>query len=60
MDLFIAIALPIILLIGFTFLFMTYDFPSWIINFTRNSSNIWNFGIIAMTTITIVIYSAKK
>ena len=60
MELFITLGLPIVLLVGFTLLFMADGIPSWIQNLTRNSSNIWNFGIVAMSTITVIIYLAKK
>ena len=60
MELFITLGLPIVLLVGFTLLFMADGIPSWIQNLTRNSTNIWNFGIVAMSTITVIIYLAKK
>ena len=60
MELFMALGLPIVLLVGFTFLFMADGIPSWIQNLTRNSTNIWNFGIVAMSTMTVIIYLAKK
>ena len=60
MELFMALGLPIVLLIGFTLLFMADGIPSWIQNLTRNSTNIWNFGIVAMSTMTVIIYLAKK
>ena len=60
MDLFIALVLPIVLLAGFTLLFMTDGVPGWIQDLTRKSYNIWNFGIVAMSTLTVVIYLAKR
>ena len=60
MELFIALGLPIVLLVGFTILFMADDIPSWIQNLTENSTNIWNLGIIVMSTMTVIIYLAKK
>ena len=60
MELFITLGLPIVLLVGFTLLFMADGIPSWIQNLTRNSTNIWNFGIVAMSTMTVIIYLAKK
>ncbi len=60
MELFMALGLPIVLLVGFTLLFMADGIPSWIQNLTRNSTNIWNFGIVAMSTMTVIIYLAKK
>mgnify|MGYP006234746385 FL=1 len=60
MELFIALGLPTVLLIGLTLLFMTEDVPDWVQNINRNSSTIWNFGIVAMSTMTIIIYLAKR
>ena len=60
MELFIALGLPIVLLIGFTLLFMTDGVPDWVQNLNRNSSTIWNFGIVAMSTMTVIIYLAKR
>ena len=60
MELFIALGLPIVLLIGLTLLFMTDGVPDWVQNLNRNSSTIWNFGIVAMSTMTVIIYLAKR
>ena len=60
MELFIALGLPIVLLIGLTFLFMSDGIPVWIQNLNRNSSTIWNFGIVAISTMTVIIYLAKR
>ena len=60
MELFIALGLPLVLLVGLTLLFMTDGVPDWIQNFIKNSSNIWNFGIVAMSTIMVIIYLAKR
>ena len=60
MELFIALGLPIVLLIGLTFLFMSDGIPVWVQNLNRNSATIWNFGIVAMSTMTVIIYLAKR
>ena len=60
MELFIALGLPIVLLIGLTFLFISDGIPVWIQNLNRNSSTIWNFGIVSMSTMTVIIYLAKR
>ena len=60
MELFIALGLPIVFLIGLTFLFMSDGIPIWVQNLNRNSSTIWNFGIVAMSTMTVIIYLAKR
>ena len=60
MELFIALGLPIVLLIGLTFLFMSDGIPIWIQNLNKNSSTIWNFVIVAISTMTVIIYLAKR
>ena len=60
MELFIALGLPLVLLVGLTLLFMIDGVPDWIQNLTKNSSNIWNFGIVAMSTMMVIIYLAKR
>ena len=60
MELFIALGLPIVLLVGLTLLFMSDDIPTWVQQFNRNSSTLWNFGIFAMVTMTVIIYLAKR
>ena len=60
MELFIALGLPIVLLIGLTFLFMSDGIPVWVQNLNRYSSTIWNFGIVTMSTVTVIIYLAKR
>ena len=49
MELFFAIGLPIILLVGLTFFFMSEGIPGWIQNLSGKSSTIWNFGIVSMS-----------
>ena len=60
MELFIALGLPLVLLVGLTLLFLTDGVPDWIQNLNRNSSTIWNFGIVAISTMTVIIYLAKR
>ena len=60
MELFLALGLPIVLLVGLTLLFMTEGVPSWVQQFNRNSSTLWNFGIVAMGTMTVIIYLSNK
>ena len=60
MELFIALGLPILLLVGLTLLFMTDGIPIWVQQFNRNSSTLWNFGIVAMGTMTVIIYLARR
>ena len=60
MELFFALGLPIVLLVGLTLFFMSDGIPSWIHQFNRNSSTLWNFGIIAMGTMTVIIYLARR
>ncbi len=60
MELFFAIGFPMILLIGLTFFFMSEGIPSWIQNLNSKSSTIWNFGIVSMSTMTIIIYLSRR
>ena len=60
MELFIALGLPIVLLVGLTLLFMSDSIPNWVEQLNRNSSTIWNFGIVVMGTMTVIIYLAKR
>jgi hypothetical protein len=60
MELIFALGFPIILLIGLTFFFMSEGIPAWIQNLTGKSSTIWNFGIVSMSTMTIIIYLSRR
>ena len=60
MEFFIALVLPIVLLVGLTLLFMIDGMPHWVQNLNRNSSTIWNFGIVAMSTMMVIIYLARR
>ena len=60
MELFIALGLPIVLLVGLTLLFISDGIPSWVEQVNRNSSILWNFGIVAMGTITAIIYLSRR
>ena len=60
MELFIAIGLPIFLLFGLTFIFMSDGIPFWVQQFNKNSLTLWNFGIIAMSTMTVIIFLARR
>ena len=60
MELFIGLGLPIILLIGLTLFLMSEGIPSWVSVFNRYSSTLWTFGIVAMSTMTVIIYLAKR
>ena len=60
MEIFIALVFPIILLVGLTLLYMTDGVPFWVQNLNRNSSTIWNVGIVAISTTTVIIYLARR
>ena len=60
MELFLALGLPIVLFVGLTLLFISEGIPSWIQQFNRNSSTLWNFGIVAAGTMTVMIYLSNK
>ena len=60
MEIFFALGLPIILLIGLTFFFMSEGIPPWIQNLSSKSSTIWNFGIVSMSAMTVIIYLSRR
>ena len=60
MELFIAISLPVVLLFGLTLLFLSDGIPSWVQQFDRNSSTLWNFGIVAISTMALMTYLARS
>ena len=60
MEFLIALSLPIVMLVGLTLLFMIDGIPHWVQNLNRNSSTIWNFGIVAMSTMTVIIFLARR
>ena len=60
MEIFIALGFPIILLVGLTLLYMTDGVPFWVQNLNRNSSTIWNFCIVVISAMTIIIYLSKR
>ena len=60
MELFIALGFPIVLLLGLILFFLTDGIPSWVQQINRNSSTLWNFGIVAMGTMTVIIYLARR
>ena len=49
-----------VLLFGLTLLFLSDGIPSWVQQFDRNSSTIWNFGIVAMSTMALITYLARR
>ena len=60
MELFIALGIPIFLLVGLTLIFMKDGIPGWVQQFSKNSSTLWNFGIVAMGTMTVIIYLSRR
>ena len=60
MELLIALGLPVLCLVGLILLFMTEGTPAWIQHLTMNSTTIWNFGIVFISTISVIIYFAKS
>ena len=60
MEFLIALGLPIVLLVGLTLLFIIDGIPHWVQKLNRNSSTIWNFGIVAMSSMTVIIYLARR
>ena len=60
MELFIALGIPIVLLVGLTLLFMSDGVPNWVQQLNKNNKTLWNFGIVAMSTIAVIIYLAIR
>ncbi len=60
MELFITLGIPIVLLVGLTLLFISDGVPNWVQQFNKNNTTLWNFGIIFMSTMTVIIYLAKR
>ena len=42
------------------FFFMSEGIPAWIQNISSKSSTMWNFGIVSMSAMTIIIYLSKR
>ena len=59
-ELFIALGLPIVFLIGLTSLFLSNGIPNWVQNLNRNSSTIWNFSGVVMSIVPVIIYLAES
>tara|TARA_Y100000589_G_scaffold60733_1_gene51671 strand:+ start:723 stop:905 length:183 start_codon:yes stop_codon:yes gene_type:complete len=60
MELFVAMSLPIIFLFGLTLIFMSDRIPSWVQQINRNNSTLWNFGVVAISSITLIIYLSRS
>jgi len=60
MELFVALGLPVVLLIGLTIFFITEGIPSWFHHFNSYSPTLWNLSIVAMGTMTVIIYLARR
>ena len=60
MELFIALGIPIVFLVGLTLLFMSDIVPYWVQQFNKTNTTIWNFGIVAISTMTVIIYLARR
>ena len=60
MELFYVLGLPILLLFGLVIIFMDGGVPNWVKNLNKNSSTVWNFGIILMSTVSAIVYFASR
>ena len=60
MELFVALGIPIVLLVGLTLLFMSDSVPNWVQQLNKNNATLWNFGIVAMSTITVIIFLTRR
>tara|TARA_Y100001978_G_C23595457_1_gene385966 strand:+ start:699 stop:926 length:228 start_codon:yes stop_codon:yes gene_type:complete len=58
-GIFMVINLPIVLLFGLTLLLMLDGIPRLVKQLDINSSTVWNFSIVAMGTMTVIIYLSK-
>ena len=50
-----AISLPIFLLLGLTFPFMSDEIPIWVQQIDRKNLTLWNFSIAAIRTMKVII-----
>tara|TARA_Y100001978_G_scaffold188180_1_gene189386 strand:+ start:721 stop:903 length:183 start_codon:yes stop_codon:yes gene_type:complete len=60
MEFFITLGLPIVLVIGLTLLFMSDGVPIWVQQINRINSTLWNFGILAIIMMTVIVYLARR
>ena len=60
MELFFALGLPLIIIIGLVFIFSNEGIPPWIQNLNSHASTVWNFGIVSMSAMTIIIYLSRR
>jgi len=60
MELFIAVGLPIFFLFGLTLLFITDGIPCWVQQINRNNTTLWNCVVVAIGTITVIIYFTRR
>ena len=60
MELFYALVLPILLLFGIFIIFMDVGVPDFVENLNKNNSTLWNFGIILMSTVSAIVYFARR
>ena len=61
MTLFLAVFIPIAIL-GFLSLFIIENngLPDWMAGASRNSSSIWTYGIITITSLSIIKFLASR
>ena len=60
MELFYAVGLPVFLLFALVIIFMDGGIPDWVKNLNKSSSTWWNFGVILISTGSIIIYLARR
>ena len=60
MELIYALLFPIILLSIFTIFFSNKNIPDQIQRLINNEANIWNFGVILIGTVSIIVYLANQ
>ncbi len=61
MDLLIALGIPIFFLLGLTILFVSDGVPNWVHDFnSKYSRKVWLYGVIALSTISLLIVLFTK
>ena len=55
MDLIIALGIPLVIILGLTIIFATDGVPDWVYNINKKSGNIWLYGVLALSTGSLLI-----
>ena len=61
MDLVIALGIPLFIVLGLTIIFTTDGVPGWVNNInSKYSSKTWLYGVIALSTASLLVALLKK